>query len=76
MGGNRRKPGELPTFAKLKWLPFVFAVVMMVVTLAAVPGTVGVALAPVVAIVALVTCSMFQSRMVAVAEAEKAALDE
>ena len=75
MGGNRRKPGELSTFAKLKWLPFVFAIAMMIVTLAAVPGVVGVAAAAVVAMVALVTCSMIQSHGVAIAEAERAELD-
>jgi len=71
VGGKRRKPGELSTFAKLKWLPFVFAIAMMIVTLAAVPGPVGVGAALVVAIVAMVTCSMFQSHVVASIEAER-----
>jgi hypothetical protein len=75
-GGKRRKPGELSTFVRLKWLPFALGAVMMGVTLAAAPGTVGVVLAPIVAIVALAACSMFQSYVAAAIEAEKTDLDE
>ena len=71
IGGKRRAPGEPSTFVKLKWLPFVFAVAMMIVTLASIPGPVGVGAAVVVAVVSLVACSMFQSHVAASIESEK-----
>ena len=71
IGGKRRAPGEPSTFVRLKWLPFVFALMMMGVTLASVPGVAGAVAAAVVAAVALVACGMVQSRAAAAIEREK-----
>ena len=71
IGGTRRKPGEMPTFAKLHWLPFALAIVMFLATLEAIPGMPGAIAAPLMALIAFAVCLYMQAQTRAMVRRER-----
>jgi len=71
IGGTRRKPGEMPTFAKLHWLPFALALVMFFASLEAIPGMPGAIAAPLMALIAFAVCLYMQSQTRAMVRRER-----
>ena len=71
IGGRRRKAGEMPTFAKLHWLPFALAVVIFFATLEAIPGMPGAIASPVMALIAFGVCFYMQSQTRAMVRRER-----
>ena len=70
-GGTHRAPGQMTTFAKLRWLPFPLAAVIFVATFDAIPGMAGAIAAPVMSLVAFGACAFLQARSRAMVRRER-----